>query len=542
MPRRSGYPAMKEHTMAVYNAMEHVWDMIIEPNCEMVFEIDDYDSTKTYEWNITETPEHDIPTFGEVNDFQKTNQRGANIAVIKHEDSYISAQFRGVNVYYRVSLTMYSDEYPDGLMHIKDGVTKFVRREMRTLIESDRNKCLDAMQVVYNTSQEEGQAKYGNSFVSHAHLTGLHNSAYYIYHGNLMFITSHPTMQLKLEKSLASVHPDIVFAYWDFLLDNSLGKNWSKSKMYDNDWFGPVDTYPTDDFRLRGRFRDVKKLIDVDHKNFPLAGHSPYGFVTWYTDYNKQQYLQRSDKMCDFALTEGFSDCNEVSWCFSNYTTLYEFDMCMESHVHGNLHTMHAGLFNCEVSWKDWYEDHTWVSENRLSFFGMQMVKLMYDIQESLYTDYLDCSTKCDFKHDNYSTCNCHPYADLNWTTPSDVKKNLDAAEIRMLLQDFYEIAYDTGPYGNIWIETYTEDMTTYYKPKAGYNTTLANEGAYSYDYEENEHFMSTKDIEELELLLIQTILFSGTQGVMASGSSANDPLFWVFHQVFDKAVQAFSS
>lgn len=66
--------------------------------------------------------------------------------------------------------------------------------------------------TIYNTSQEEGQAKYGPAFVSHAHLTGMHNSADYIYHGNLFFLTSHPTMQLKVEKALAAVTPDGTWA------------------------------------------------------------------------------------------------------------------------------------------------------------------------------------------------------------------------------------------------------------------------------------------------------------------------------------------
>ena len=79
--------------------------------------------------------------------------------------------------------------------------------------------------------------------------------------------------------------------------------------------------------------------------------------MTYVTDYNKQKYLQRSDKVCDYAVTEGFAQCDEMSHCFGNYTTLYEFDMCMESNVHGNLHSMHAGLFNCAVSWKDWFEE-----------------------------------------------------------------------------------------------------------------------------------------------------------------------------------------
>ena len=79
--------------------------------------------------------------------------------------------------------------------------------------------------------------------------------------------------------------------------------------------------------------------------------------MTWVTDFNKQQYLQRSDSVCGFGITEGFAECREVSYCFSNYTTLYEFDMCMESNVHGNLHSMHTGLWNCAVDWEDWHSE-----------------------------------------------------------------------------------------------------------------------------------------------------------------------------------------
>lgn len=105
----------------------------------------------------------------------------------------------------------------------------------------------------------------------------------------------------------------------------------------------------------------------------PTWVHSPYGFVSWVTDYNKQGYLQRTDKVCDFAMTSAYSKCDAVSHCFGNYTTLYDFDICMESNVHGNLHSMHAGLFDCEVSWKTWYEENTWISKNRLSFFAVQV-------------------------------------------------------------------------------------------------------------------------------------------------------------------------
>ena len=128
---------------------------------------------------------------------------------------------------------------------------------------------------------------------------------------------------------------------------------------------------------------------------------------------------------------------------------------------------------------------------------------------------------------DTYDSCNCHANSTLGWDTPEDVANNLTTYEIHDLLQDWYEVAYNAGPFGNLYIEMYTsDDDEMKYKPKPGYNKS-------------SESYMTTSKLEKFELMLFQTLIFGGNQGVMASGSSANDPLFWVFHQLFDKAVQA---
>ena len=119
--------------------------------------------------------------------------------------------------------------------------------------------------------------------------------------------------------------------------------------------------------------------------------------------------------MCDYGVTEGFAECSSLSHCFGNYTTLYEFDICLENNVHGNLHSMHAGLFNCAVSWKDWYDSNTWVTVNRLSFFANQIKKNMVDSQETIYTDYISCPTKCDLATDSYESCRCTADSSLGW-------------------------------------------------------------------------------------------------------------------------------
>ena len=65
----------------------------------------------------------------------------------------------------------------------------------------------------------------------------------------------------------------VAFPYWDFLIDADLGDSWASSPIYQNSWFGAADTYSSDDYRVRGRFRDVEKLVDVDHEAFPDAEH-----------------------------------------------------------------------------------------------------------------------------------------------------------------------------------------------------------------------------------------------------------------------------
>ena len=57
---RDNYLKLSQHTMKMYR----IWDMIIEPNCDMVFEIDNYNASNTYVWNVSKTPEHDIPGYG----------------------------------------------------------------------------------------------------------------------------------------------------------------------------------------------------------------------------------------------------------------------------------------------------------------------------------------------------------------------------------------------------------------------------------------------------------------------------------------------
>ena len=72
-----------------------------------------------------------------------------------------------------------------------------MRREIRDLSDEDRNRVLDAMEVMYRTDIEEGRGLYGKDFKSSGELAALHSAtSKYCFHWGDQFITSHPSFQV----------------------------------------------------------------------------------------------------------------------------------------------------------------------------------------------------------------------------------------------------------------------------------------------------------------------------------------------------------
>ena len=82
---------------------------------------------------------------------------------------------------------------------------KYVRRELRTLREADREKYFQTLQDMISIDQEQGESAYGEDFLSLGSFTALHTTDKYQYHNNLFFSTSHAAMQLKFDRSLLAV-------------------------------------------------------------------------------------------------------------------------------------------------------------------------------------------------------------------------------------------------------------------------------------------------------------------------------------------------
>lgn len=91
-------------------------------------------------------------------------------------------------------------------------MVKFVRREIRSLTDVDREKFFNAVHILARVPTEVGQKMYGAEYKSKDYFNRVH--LYYggtadcdHWHQGAGFVTSHVTLTLEYEKAIQSVFP-----------------------------------------------------------------------------------------------------------------------------------------------------------------------------------------------------------------------------------------------------------------------------------------------------------------------------------------------
>lgn len=311
---------MPEHTLSIYG-----YDFLVEPDTETLLTCNVCDdSIGSLKWTVASLSE----------------DRGTVEYDSTETSEVLSITFMDASTQFSVQI----EDTNTGVTLVDEVLNcKYVRRELRSIQEADLKKYFKAVQIMYSTSQTEGQALYGKNFISASHLTASHDSKDFTYHGNLYFLTSHPAMQIRFETSLLSIDPSVVLNYWDFLLDHKWGTDWTQSPIYSDEMFGSVDTSAADEWRPSGYFHDVKLVYDPDSLEFPNAEHNPYGFLGSGEMTTSLPHLTRSNSFCGFKSVEGQVECTNLVDCFDSFESehnLREFDVCLEEKVHANLHMM----------------------------------------------------------------------------------------------------------------------------------------------------------------------------------------------------------
>lgn len=91
------------------------------------------------------------------------------------KDAHMNVQLQKPNELYNLAVLQM-----DGGVVVAEGAAtvscKYVRRELRTLTEQDREEYFDALQEFYTLAPEDGTGKYGKSFTNYARITAYHAS------------------------------------------------------------------------------------------------------------------------------------------------------------------------------------------------------------------------------------------------------------------------------------------------------------------------------------------------------------------------------
>jgi hypothetical protein len=482
---RDGYSHVEDDTRALYG-----FDHIAEPYVENIIEITNPHDGYFYDWSIQHLEGPSANTFS-----PKSKIKGSPIFKVTFQDATDLFQLN-VKEYDQNGINTRS-------FSTVNFITKFVKREIRTIKDEDREKYLSAMEIVYSVDDVTGKKLYGDDFLSHSQLAALHNTDTYRFHANTFFLTSHPAITLKLERSLLSIDKTIILTYFDFLNDAKLGGDWVKSDVYKEDWFGTVENGRADDFRITGRFRDVKVVYDPDSSAFPGAFHNAYGFLT--TGMGHSSYIQRTDSVCGFKHKQGFASCALVERCLDDYLDgtfggLFEFDDCLENNVHGTLHGMHGGMWNCPIDFQDFFEDHSdFIETGLMSFVAMEAVICTDLLKDILYECPSDCSVSTD------DDCFCSTIVADSWEEIGHWSHDKTYKYIETCLSAAWEHDFRG--------KTYLEKIEGkyYWKGKTQKQNTIISK------------------------LMLQTAAISPPWGVFNSGAATSDPLFFVLHQVFDR-------
>ena len=285
-----------------------------------------------------------------------------------------------------------------------------------------------------------------------------------------------------------------------------------------------MSTLESNKFRVTGRFEDVKKVYDPNSTAYPNSKLDAYGFLGGKYNTNYDVHLQRSDSYCGFKSIQGQSTCEHVSTCFETFESendLYAWDMCMEQKVHANLHTMHAGQWDCAVSWQEYFSaNKEWVDPLLLSILGLN-VPVGTDMASN--EGYVTCSaaSSCHLG----GSCGCT--SAIRGVSSADDVDALSFDDTFEKTQAFWQYIHEDALQGSEWV-VYRENYHGFSKAYVPLDRSRKE--------------MRKAQFDSLNKLLFKTILFTGKLGHMVSGAAAEDPLFWVMHQVFDKAFHALVS
>ena len=358
--------SVKDPTYGTIETLDDLpWDAVAEPYKKQVFFID----TFTISDKIVDVSDYIVCWSIDNNIFH-----GDDALIMLNNTGIYDAT---VSITSKVSNTMTSNT-----VYTYDFTlaVKYVRREIRSLTDEDRETFFTALELLYSLSEIEGQRLYGSKFhnaeyFSYKHLTGAGTTDCDHWHDGAGIITHHMAFTLEFEQSLQSINPSIANPYWEYGMDTYLYDHWSESPIFDADWFGMSSpTNPEHKIDDGGRWAELLvpdgdtysewSIVDTGSLNPYVNG---FGHMRSPWNNNPFQQLGRHNKTYSMTQYETMPDCSVLQSCFKS-TTLADLNDCSNGQTHGPVHILIGGAWGDGTLFDD--EDISMVQKpDKLLFF-----------------------------------------------------------------------------------------------------------------------------------------------------------------------------
>ena len=274
---------------------------------------------------------------------------------LKFEGVSENFQIDNVGVY---TATVQATESKTGKSYSQDFklAVKYVRREIRSLSDDDRNTFLDALKTLYTLSDDKGKAKYGDkyqtaAYFSFKHLTGAGVSDCDHWHDGAGLISNHMALTLEVEQALQSIDPSISMPYWEYGMDNYLYDKWYDSPMFNSDWFGEAN--PLNDLHViddGGRWAGLMVPDGAPYMDWSMKKTgslnpyvNAYGHMRSPWNNNPSQYMGRHNMTYSRSIFT-IPDCVTLGECFYS-TSFTDINFCLNGATHGPVHINIGGAW-----------------------------------------------------------------------------------------------------------------------------------------------------------------------------------------------------
>lgn len=462
------------------------WEYIVEPYRDTTLAISTSESSSKYSWVIY--LEEDPKVRPEIS---------------HNGQSEVVVMFTKAGRFYNVEIEE-TTESGEQKMYKYQVICKYVRREIRTLSDTDREKYFYTLKQFHSLTMDEGKALYGDTFYNAKDLTIRHlatTSCGSPWHGGANFVSTHFAFVLRMEQVLQLIEPSVTTPYWNYILDaEEYGAGeWYKSEVWSEDYFGAFNA----DGQLEGKWTTLP-IGRVTDPTDTASTYNSYGIITG--DHNQDNHftLTRNLQTCGWAFSKiNLPTCVDESLVLNtqDYTDFWYY---ADTQLHSNLHPLLGGASNCGFDAAD-----------------AMMNKLAGDEDAQKVLEVILLQTL------NYWEANIHKYntpaamADTFSDTPFEevmlTFTNLDCTGIDSMS---YETVYD-------WIDDLNL-LNTNNKMFAMYDVMGETNGTYHWKHVDED----TNDF--LMRAMLKLNCQAGTLTPMSSplGSSA-DPIFGVAHSLF---------